>query len=245
VPFSLYVNIDGMVKKFDTLAETSRDLDEPLKKFGLYLRKRAVERYKAQDFAPLAESTLAARAKRGVGALENKLSSDVRKALARQNVSAPKAKQSFIDKLMGTPPIGMVTAPSRGVRNRMAVLAEYQRRHNRGSAGLAGAAKGQELSLKQMASLEGREARAVAKAVGRPILGKLASTLKVEVARDSVTLISKTSEGWTEVHNLGGTAGRGAKIPQRETVKIEQHDLEILGEILKEHMLLSIQNVGG
>ncbi len=241
MPFSLYLNVDGLVKRLDTAAETARDLKEPLKKFGLYMRKRAVERYKAQDFAPLAASTLAQRAAKGVHSLENTLSSDVRRAVVRERANAPKAKQSFVEKLMGKQPIGIVTAHSKGVTNRMAVLAEFQRRHSRGAGGLKERAGGKELTLKQMESLSARTSRAVNKAVGRPILGKLASTLKVVVDGDTVTLVSLTKEHWTEVHNMGGTAGHGAKIPERKTILLEEKDVQILAEILKEHCLLPLQ----
>ena len=243
MPFTIVVNIDGLTRKFDTLAESARDLDKPLKKFGGYLRKRAIERYKAQDFAPLAESTIAHRTEKGKRSLEKKLHKDIRKALAKE--APPKVKQSFVERLMGAAPVGLVTAPGRAARARMSVLAEFQRTHRRGVGGLAAGAGGKELSIKQLASLGKREDRAVAKAVGKPILGSLPGTLEVIVGRGSVTLISKTSEGWTDVHNQGGSAGHGAKIPKRETVKVEDRDLDVLGEILKEHMLLAFKNVGG
>ena len=130
---------------------------------------------------------------------------------------------------------------SRGAKNRLAVLAEFTRKHRKGSSRLMEAANAQPLTLKQSQSLAVRTVRAVSKAVGRPILGGLPETLEVEVNGATVTLASRTRKHWTDVHNEGGEAGRGAKIPQRQTIVLEDSDVEILISMLKAHMLLPVQ----
>jgi phage gpG-like protein len=95
------------------------------------------------------------------------------------------------------------------------------------------------LTLKQSVSLGDREDRAVARAVGAKILGNLTHAIKVDAGRTQVTVTWKTQMKWSEVHNVGGSAGHGAKIPQREVLTIEERDLDVFGRILKQHLLLA------
>lgn len=224
--FTVVFEMDGLETKLDTLAESANDLEKPLRRFGGYLRKRAIERYRAQDFAPLAQGTVEKRTQKGLRSLEGKLQSDLRKAIRR----AGGAKGSGLALAMAS--------EARGVRNRRAVLAEFQRRHGRS---LKDRVEGHELAIKQLASLGAREDRAMAKAVGRPILGGLPSTLEVDVGRGVVTLISRTREHWTDAHNQGDVVGHGARVPKRETLKLEEQDLDVFVEILREHHLMPLQ----
>jgi phage gpG-like protein len=232
--FKINVEIGGIIERFDTLALSAAELEEPLKRFGAYMRKRALARYEAQSFPGLAETTLAKRVQKGLHSLERKLARDVRKAGAR-------AKK----KLGGHALAGLLATQTRGSINRLAVLAEFQRRHARQwkgrTGGLVAAANMKPLSIKQAASLDARTKRAVDRAVGKPILGQLTRSLVFDVQGGSMTLRSRTAEGWSNVHNKGGQAGHGAKIPKRETIKLERVDLEVLSSILKSHLLLAFQ----
>jgi hypothetical protein len=134
---------------------------------------------------------------------------------------------------------GLDVTRSRGVRNRLAVLAEFNRRHR--IADLKERTDLPALTLKQAVSLGGREMRAVARAVGRPILGGLPRTLEVEVGPGSVTLRSHTGRAWTDTQNQGGPAGHGAQMPKRETVAVEADDLEVLVELLEEHHIQAFE----
>jgi phage gpG-like protein len=240
--FTIHVNIDGLEHKLDTLADSAKDLEEPLRIFGGYLRQRAIERYKAQGFPPLAKATLEARADKALAGLENKLRQDLKKALKRQ----PQARRSLLEKLVGARvPEGMAggSALSKGAASRLAVYQEFRARHRKPSGDnkfeqMAGA---KDLSLKQLASLDAREGRAIAKAVSGPILGKLVKSLKVTVGSGSVTLASRTVTGFSEIHNEGGTAGRGSKIPKRETILIEEKDLDVLADIVLHHLTEGMQ----
>ena len=236
--FSVVVKTENLDRKFDTLALAARDLRKPLGQFGGYLRKKAIAKYQAQAFAPLARATLEKRAGKGLQSLEGKLHRDLKKAIARAR--APGQPKGLLAQLLGGS-IGaqdLSALDTRGVRNRMAVLAEFQRR-NRPGGTLAQRADLKPLSLKQVAGLNAREARAVSRTVQGPILGKLATSLVVEVEGGSVTLASRVKGHWTAVHNEGGTAGHGATIPQRETIVLEESDLDVFEEILVEHHLLA------
>lgn len=241
--FTLEVNFDGMNRKFDLAIENASDLREPLNEFGKYLKQRALNRYKEQDFEPLKQKTVQARVKKGIKSLEGKLVRDVRNAYKRQNDTQPMPKGFFQSALaaIGARPSGAILGgQSKGVTNRLAVLSEFQRRHRGGSSALM-SASGKPLSVKQLSSLDQRTERAVNKALGKPILGKLPETLVLEVGIDTVTLTSLTTRHFTLVHNDGGTAGHGAKIPQREALRVEQGDIEILGLILKDYIVKPLE----
>lgn len=241
--FTLEVNIAGLERKFDIVVERASDIEGPLRKFGNHLKRRAIERYKAQNFAPLADSTLGHRAQKGMRTLERKLSRDVRKAFQRQQgEQAPKGLLQRALAAIGAEPGGAILAgSSRGVMNRLAVLSEFQRRHRKGSSVLM-AYGGKPLGVKSLASLDKREERAVMKAVGKKILGTLPATLEVEVGFGVVTVASRTDKKWTDTHNTGGDAGHGAKIPKRETLPPpDESDMQVLEELLKEHLLEPLQ----
>lgn len=234
---TLIVDIDGALHRFDTTALAAGDLSKPLAQIGARLRRRAIERYRAQDFAPLAASTIAKRAQKGLRNLETKLTGDLRRAHGRASPRPPRGLLAAMVNAGGSLS-SVLAAETRGVRNRRAVLAEFQTRHRRP---LEERAQGHELSLKQLVSLGKREDRAAARAVGRPILGSLPSTLEVEVGGGTVTLRSRTHQQWTDVHNSGGTAGHGARIPERKTVTVDESDGDAIEEILLEHHLLAFK----
>lgn len=250
--FHVVVDIDGLVRRFDTLADSVADLDKPLAIFGGFLRRRALDRYKAQNFAPLAESTIEKRARRGLHSLERKLVGDVKKSLRNARRSRQREPQGFLARLVGKQQSlaleDVLSVQTRGVQNRLAVLAEFQRHHGHAwgrkkGEGFAERIKANPLTIKQSISLSQREARAVMRAVGQPILGGLPRTLVVIVGAGTVTLRSATHEKWSAAHNDGAVVGHGAKLAERKTVLLEDSDLEVFASILKSHMLLAFDGV--
>lgn len=244
--FTVTVEADGLRRRFDLVEEaaTGKGLEPALRRFGAHLRKSALARYAAQEFAPLAASTLEKRAAKGVARLERKLTYDLKKAKGRawqsrrdQGLAPRGSIMRTLSRLTGGDlPGEAAVANTRGVRNRFAVLEEFNRRHRGGSGGAA-------LSNAQTRSLNAREERAVTKAVGAPILGRLARSLVVTTDSASVTLESRSHGKFTEIHNEGGTAGHGAKIPKRETIKVDNTDLDIFKAILVEHHLIAFESM--
>ena len=232
--FSVVINIDGVVHKMETMAECAMDLEVPLRRFGTYLRRKAIARYEAQDFAPLAQATLEARAAKGLRRLEVSLRKELKKALNKQNeMLPPESRSTLLHQLLG------IEAPddaeTKGARNALAKYQEFRQRHHRHGNEKNGFMKmtgGAALSVKQLANLSGREGKYIANAVGAPILGKLVRSLVVEVSGGTMTLTSRTRLKWSEVHNEGGTAGRGSKIPQRQTLVLEEADKVVLAELV-------------
>lgn len=218
----------------DTLAATAADLEPALKRIGGYLRENALRRYKEQGFAPLSQATLDKRAAQGLKTLERKLTKDFGKAKRkawdskRAEGSAPRGAlaRTLARLTLGDLAAGQAVASTRGVQNRLAVLDEFKRRHRSGVGGKA-------LSVAQTKSLNDRETRAVAKQVGKPILGGLTRTLNFKVARGSVTLKSETYDHFSEVHNKGNST-----TPARTTIKIDETDLAVFKAILVEELLM-------
>lgn len=236
--WSVSVNLDGLNRKFDTLADSAGDLEKPLAILGARLKQKALKRYKAQNFAPLAESTINKRGQRGMQSLGRKLHSDVRKAMGRARKA--RGPRGLLERLLTSKAMeDMLSSQTRGVKNRLAVLQEFERHLD--PLGLKEQAQGQKLTLKQQASLSQREARAVMRAVSKPILGGLDKTLVVIVRDGSVTLESATHQEWSEAQNSGGAVGHGAQLPARRTVFLEQDDITFFEAVLKAHLLLPFE----
>ncbi len=242
------VEIDGLVRTFETVAESARDLSPALRQFGGYLRKKAKAKYDAQDFAPLAAATVAGRALKGLHSLEGKLKTDVRRALKRSRLSrgAPAGILGRVLTSTATRHVleDLASGQSKGARNRQAVLAAFQRQHALGGKSRLESAGATPLTFRQQLSLNARADRAVTRQVGKPILGGLSKTLVVEVGEGTVTLKSKTHGVWSEAHNAGAVVGHGAKLPKRETVKLEADDLDVFGSILEHHLLRPLETEG-
>lgn len=241
---TIQVNIDGAIHILETAAEHATFLDKPLKLFGEYLKKKAGDRLKAGNFAPLSSGTTHARVLKGLARVESKLHIDLRKAVKRAT-TAQLGEQSVLNKMIRSVGGGgkFVPEDTKGTRNRTAVISEFQRRNRR--QGLHGkfstrsqiAESAQKLTLKQHASLTNRTRSAIKKAVSKQILGRISQILEVKVDYGDVSVKSKSTKEWTEVHNTGGTVGHGSKIPQRQYLLVEEDDLAILEGLIKEHVL--------
>ena len=84
-----------------------------------------------------------------------------------------------------------------------------------------------------------REARARKRAGkkrgSRRLLGKLPSAIAVKADRNKVVAYSRVR--WSSIHQDGGAAGRGAKIPARPFLWASQKLLEKARELFENHIL--------
>ncbi len=227
---NITVNVDGLEQKIKTTAILAEDLDEVLHKFGGYLRKRAIERINAQNYSPLAASTLKNRAAKGLHKLELKLASDVRKAVKRDR--APKGLIAKTMVALGARAMESGAPAGKGTQNRAAVLAEFRRIHRMGDSGLSAKSSGKQLTLKQAASLSARTGRAITKAMNKPILGQLNRSPITDVTNGILTLTAATQTHFSEIHNEGDE-----KNPKRVMILLEEADLTILKSMLVEHCM--------
>ena len=95
-----------------------------------------------------------------------------------------------------------------------------------------GGIKKSKLTEKQQLSLKTRLGRALQKSEQKSgkILGKLASSIFATISPDTLTLTSRPD--WSSVHNDGGTAGHGAKIPKRTFMEWTPERLAKIGKIV-------------
>lgn len=233
--FWIKFQMDGIEYKCDTLAASAADLHEPLARFMGYMRKKAHAKYERQNFAPLADSTMKKREERGRHSLERKLARDVRRAQKRAGGGRK-----------GDVLADVLAVQTRGMKNRLAVLAEFQRRHPKMFEGrkngiVADALHLKPLTAKQVESLDARQTRAIERAKARPILGGLPRTLVIQIGNGSGTLVSRTHEEWSEAQNSGATVGHGAQLPERKTIELESVDIHVFESILKDHLLKPFQ----
>lgn len=170
------------------------DLGPALEKSRKYMMKqiKSVFSEEGPGWEPRDESAMKAVAERirarGQQTLRSKLKREIRRAESRLELGTGKEKT---------------------LKRRKLVLKEYDKLLK------TGALKWSRLNDKQKESLHSRLARSLEKSEqkGSKILGRLSSSIEAEVTSDTLRVYSRVP--WSGVHNEGGTAGHGAKIPKR------------------------------
>lgn len=210
---TLSVNIDGIERKLETLAETAKDLEPALRMFDGYLRARVRQRF-ASGGPGWPERSAEDEGKRhradqvdalAVHKMQRKLEREFDRARRRR--AAGKGTEAAVER-------------------RYAVLKEFMRQAAGGAVGIQGGKDARR--EKSIAGLRQRFQRAAERDHG--ILGKLASSIASTVSRGTLTLYSKVA--WAGVHNEGGTVGHGATLPARPFLFLESSDIDVLAEIL-------------
>lgn len=223
---------DGGVSQSLSLGiESLSDLGPILRKFAKYKRGQVEKVFQQQGpgWAPLAESTMEHRQQKAaeVGerfkaqkfdALRRKIEKEGARAEKSLNKSKAGLRADLLEKRLKV------------VQRHAVVKAE---------------------TFRLMAGEEGpapREARKVGERVQRAaegaaeklqryesgeLLGAMARSIYATVEGKMLTIESKIA--WSGVHNDGGTAGHGARIPQREFLAWTPEDLKALAEIAVQH----------
>jgi phage gpG-like protein len=214
--FSLEIDVGGVRRTFTSFVENMRDLDPALQAFGRYLLKKW---RKPKSFAPLAAATIAHRESSQAAATEaiRKIQlGRLRKKLVREMRRA-KAKSS-----------------GAAVAQRYAVLKEFDRIVGGGGAGVS-LLSGPD-GAKASKSLRGRIERAGGKSSSK-ILGRLPAANKMQVKSGALTAGSTVD--WAHAHNEGLSVGKGAKLPQRTYVTVEEEDMNVLVNLVVDYIFWS------
>lgn len=74
-----------------------------------------------------------------------------------------------------------------------------------------------------------------ARALGRPLLGKLRTTLRWRLG--SRYVIGEQIVTWAEIHEFGGVGAKGARIPARPAVFADGSTLAKFGELARRHLV--------
>lgn len=69
------------------------------------------------------------------------------------------------------------------------------------------------------------------------MLGRLRGTRAWSVQRQMLLADATKVVRWSFIHQWGGTAGRGSKIPQRQFMWVSEEKLETLAQLILEHLL--------
>lgn len=140
--------------------------------------------------------------------------------LRKNLVKAEKEKDRILAARQGVHAAGEALAVARG-RGDAAGIAKAQAKHDR-TAATAG---------QRLRSHVGGDAT---KAGGHQMLGRVARSLQWRIDGSKVSAYSKVP--WSNIHNEGGTAGRGASEPPRPFLFITDEDRITLSEIVLDHL---------
>lgn len=209
----------------ETVAESLEDLQLPLQLWNKYYRAKVQKKFDegGPGWQPTKKSETQSEAK----ALPDEALKQVADAMLRRKLTNElrRASRKYAR--------GKGTA--KALQRRYAVLQEFERI---AAGGLPVATLSADKRLeKSVKNLRQRHARATTKAQGRT-LGRIASSIKSKVAKYSVTVFSEIP--YSAVHNDGGTAGHGAKIPQRQFLDVDDDDLKVLAGLIEDATRFSI-----
>jgi phage gpG-like protein len=231
--FSIAFNSDALTKKWRLIADESQDLDEVLKAFGAYLRKKAKDKFAQEGpgWPRLAEST----ANRLQHTFNNKftVSGGIRKSAAS---SIKKGLQKAIKsgKLPVAAKAKLEDIIKNGIRGNSYALMAYGSFKFKKDSELNPVEK-LEKSLVKFKSLSHDERKAKLekkrKSSTHKLLGKIAGSIKSRLRKNVLEVYSAIE--WAGVHNDGGQAGKGSKIPKRTFLELDDEDLHVLSSLLE------------
>jgi phage gpG-like protein len=220
---TLTINTSQGQRKIDAMVSSLQDLRPALKAFNKYFRRKVQDKFTAAG--PGWPATKAATDERKPGGDELKKLADaiVKKKLLRQYRNALKRAVK-----------GKGTAAA--VARRYMVAREFDRLAAGGLESIS--ITGDKRLDKSVSKLRERQQRATEQASKRP-LGRLASSIKSEFSATSLRVYSQID--WAGVHNEGGVAGHGAKIPARTFLEVTPEDVDLLAEIIQEQALAAFE----
>ena len=251
--------IDGYVRRLEVFGDACADLHEPLARCGGYLRGQAKQRIDAQGpgWEPLSAETkrrkmtiqklslleaLFPRRRPGkvpvLRAHEKLLGARLRAAGAKttrgreaaiKRIAHEGETLAFYQRAFGAPA---------GLRDVGALIKftrrELQRQHLHGAALQAAKALPKGSAERRRVGSIGK-ARYQRSERSTHLLGGLYDSIHLLVQAKVVVVFSGPS--WSGVHNKGGTAGHGARIPERRYLKIETADTLVFVGIFKGYLL--------
>lgn len=252
---TLSVDVDGVRRKMMLLGAATRDLTEPLARIGGYLRSKSEKKFDAQgpgwpQLAPstearkidAAEIELLTKSKSGKSVARTMLR-EARK-LARAEAAYDKAttdkqrdkaafkgysalstlnaaRRAFSGNRQFTSAADLVAFAQREERRQR--LHGYAQRASRRIADTAERRKVGRIGQRRYKAEEGADR----------MLGNLSKSISIKLNKGGVEVYSKALIG--AIHNEGGTAGHGAKIPARPFLKLDSADIQVAVKILQEY----------
>jgi len=253
VRLRIRADVGGVHHLISVVVDSLKELDPVLKEFGVYLRNKAKERFRAEGpgWPQLAASTqerLAHTRTAKVTAFGKVRASSARSLVQRLQRVASRGRGAARALSLGQKSdkhyTALVRAIGAGQRAEEAAAAIGK---------LARAGRNLELVGHIRTFVPHREvkrlATALEKVVGKTqaqlragqrqsathkLLGKIASSLQARVERGR--LVVKSAIPWAGVHNEGGAAGHGAQEPARTFLELEDDDVTVFDLLLGDHL---------
>lgn len=220
---ALRINTRNGSRRLELMVESLRDLDPILSDFGKYLRERSKQRFAQQGpgWKPSAEST-----KQRLG---KKLLGRITKGGGRVKVTGriQRFERSLPEEVKYE--LAMASRKTGGSKLAAAVRkAALMKPHERELLNIAS-------EIDRSATRKRRSSRNALKK--HRLLGRLPTSLAVKISRGVLQVYSKVP--WSGVHNVGGTAGKGSKIPARTFLRLEPEDMDVFETMLRKRALLA------
>lgn len=227
--FSVKIDASGVSRKMILLVDATKDINAPLRQFGKYLRNKSKQKFanEGPGWEPLADST------------KERLEHTRTGRITAQG----KIRASVVPKIQRY----LKTSVKDLVKQELKV----KHRFNSNLELALLRKEKQERQLKTLEKLESDIEKMKAKPLDKrrrgkkaiekhKLLGRLASTLTAEVKNSVLVVRSKAGE-IGKIHNEGGVAGHGAKIPARTFLELDDDDVKVLKALLEHHLLASIE----
>lgn len=220
----------GVQRSIDLAIDSLRDVKPIMLRFLKYLRPEIDRVFQAQGpgWAPLAQSTEEARAA-ALPELKKKIREGAIEGLSRKLTKEQGRAETSLTKSV-VAPIGSK------VRNLLDRRVRTLERHKARRSAFEGIRSGR---AEQAGKIGERFARAVARGEHKierleagELLGAVANSIRADVTARGIEVYSTIP--WAGIHNEGGTAGHGAKIPARAFLEWTPVRLEKLAEIAAE-----------
>lgn len=254
-------NCSGVLKDVDAMIIAVKNTDKILGKFGKHMRHQVQAKFDAegpgwQKRSPATEGKrggaqakgLAQSTDRAQKKFAGKLRREYERAKRSGNpVRAASRKRVYeaLQQLNAGKDIGpgpKLTASQKDALKKRAALAKHIKKHklkdgkerlqvfdrvNRKELEGAGEVRAQTAIRKIGERLQ----RAGTETSGR-VLGRMANSIYTQVKFNKLYVGSKIP--WADVHNSGGTAGHGARQPERKFLKLEDDDMNVLAAVIEE-----------
>lgn len=242
-------NFGGVEQAIDEMAFAVADLTEPLKAAGAVVRARSQRRIEKQGpgWPGLAPATLERKPSVEMIELLNVIRGKSHRGIKRRGVlslidrtlkAAQRVRTAKTEKQKAH-----WVARARVTGTKLREIARLWQGPLKGG-GINALLRLAERDLLQRARKRhglGRGPRYSASMRSTQVLGGLVPSIRFKVSgrADQVTIRSGAS--FSGVHNRGGTAGHGAKIPRREFLKVEGQDLRVLANEIEKQAVAALE----
>ena len=230
MPISIQVEVDGAVRDLEILADSFAEIRPVFAKFSAYMRGEIQSVFDSdgggawpprKDPRPMGEEAKAAKVEKIRSAQYSSLSGAVRSSQRKAARLLAKTPQS----------------DSKLTERRRKSVAKYEAQLEeikRIGAGGSKDQKGFRKLYERMSRREDRAAKKIERLERAAPLGQIANSFSIDFDKSNWEMFSRIP--WAGVHNEGGTAGHGARIPARVFLEWTPERIEKFVEMANEYL---------